>query len=155
MHLEASDLAALDDAQRLAVLETMVIGLVADDKVVPSELRRFEEIVMGLPWGVDREVLAGMVRGARERLANLKTSAEVTDYVVRLAEKLPSPALRDKLVFTMATLMYADGEVVQIEKNVLGLFVVAFGITSDRVAAIRAALNVPTPVPPPSSTTTN
>jgi uncharacterized tellurite resistance protein B-like protein len=106
---------------------------------------------MGLPWGAEREVLAVMIKGARERLAGLKTQAEITDYVARLAEKLPSPDLRDKIVFTMATLMYSDGEVAQIEKNVLGLFVVAFNITSDRISRIRSALHIPNPVPPEST----
>ena len=47
-----------------------------------------------------------------------------------------------KVVFTMATLMFSDGEQVQAEKNVLGLFVVAFGITQERAAAIKAALHL-------------
>lgn len=142
MHLDASDLAALDDAQRLAVLETMVIGLIADDKVTPAEVRRFDEIVLGLPWGVERGVLVAMITGARERLVALKTSDEVHDYVIKLGARLTSPTLREKVVFTMATLMYSDGELAKTEKNVLGLFVVAFGITSERAATIKEALRL-------------
>lgn len=153
MHLAASDFAALDDAQRLAVLETMVVGLIADNKIVPSEIRRFDEIVLNLPWGVERDVLVGMIRGAKERLTALKTSAEVHDYVVKLAARLPSPELRDKVIFTMATLMYSDGEIDQMEKNTLGLFVVAFNITSERVAAIKAAINPGAVITKPEPTT--
>jgi uncharacterized tellurite resistance protein B-like protein len=142
MHLDASDFAAMDDAQRLAVLETMVVGMIADNQVTPAEVRRFDEIVLGLPWGVERGVLVAMITGARDRLLALKTQPEIHDYVTKLATRLPSPALRDKVVFTMATLMYSDGEVVQSEKNVLGLFVLAFGITSDRVQAIKEALHL-------------
>jgi len=153
MKLDASDFAALDDAQRLAVLETMIVGMIADSRVVPAEIRRFDEIVLGLPWGVEREVLVAMISGARERLAAVKTPAQIQDYVVGLASKLPSAELRDKVVFTMASLMLSDGEFAPKEKNVLGLFVVAFGITSDRAAAIREALHIPArpaaPAPPP------
>jgi uncharacterized tellurite resistance protein B-like protein len=156
MHLDASDFAALDDAQRLAVLETMVIGLIADDRVTPAEVRRFDEIVLGLPWGVERDVLVAMISGARDRLVALKTSEEVHDYVIRLGTRLTSPALREKVVFTMATLMYSDGELAKTEKNVLGLFVVAFGITSDRAAAIKEALRLgPTSVATPPEATGN
>jgi hypothetical protein len=156
MHLEASDFAAMDDAQRLAVLETMVIGLIADNKVTPPEIRRFDEIVLALPWGVEREVLVAMITGARDRLLALKTPERIQDYVMGLATKLPSQALREKVVFTMATLMLSDGDLAQGEKNVLGLFVIAFGITSDRAAAIKAALNIgPTTASPPPSTTNN
>ncbi len=142
MHLDASDFAAMDEAQRVAVLETMVVGLIADDKVTPAEVRRFDEIVLGLPWGVERDVLGAMISGARDRLLALKTPAAIQDYVMKLATRLPSPALREKVVFTMATLMFSDGELVQTEKNVLGLFVVAFGITSDRAAVIKEALRL-------------
>jgi uncharacterized tellurite resistance protein B-like protein len=141
MQLAAADFDHMDDAQRLAVLEAMVVGLIADNKVTPPEVRRFDEIVLALPWGVERAVLSAMITGARNRLAALKRE-EIDAYVTQLAERLPSQELREKVIYTMATLMFSDGEQVQAEKNVLGLFVVAFGITSDRAAAIREALNL-------------
>jgi hypothetical protein len=155
MQLDPSDFAALDDAQRLAVLETMVIGLIADDKVTPAEIRRFDEVVLALPWGVERDVLTGMIKGAQQRLVALKTPAAIHDYIAGLATRLPSPALRDKVVFTMATLMLSDGTIDQLEKNVLGVFVIAFGITSDRLAAIKAALHLGPPPAPPAPAATN
>jgi hypothetical protein len=155
MKLAASDFALMDEGQRVAVLETMVIGLIADNRITPGELRRFDEIVLELPWGVEREVLSAMIRGAKDRVTALKTPSEIQDYLVELGTRLSTPELREKLVFTLATLMLSDGELVQLEKNVLGLFVVAFGITSDRAAAIREALQIPakpqTAPPPPRS----
>lgn len=144
MHLDASDFDAMDDAQRVAVLEAMVVGMIADSKITPAEVRRFDEIVLALPWGVDRDVLAAMIAGAHDRLAALKTRDEIHAYVEELAKRLPSQGLREKVVFTMATLMFSDGDQVQAEKNVLGLFVVAFGITRERATAIREALNLGT-----------
>jgi uncharacterized tellurite resistance protein B-like protein len=144
MHLDASDFDAMDDAQRVAVLEAMVVGMIADNLVSAAEVRRFDEIVLGLPWGVDRDVLGAMIEGAHDRLAALKTRDEVHAYAEGLAKRLPSQALREKVVFTMATLMFSDGDQVQAEKNVLGLFVVAFGITRERAAAIKDALNLGT-----------
>ena len=147
LHLDASDFAAMDDSQRLAVLEAMVAGVIADNRVTPAEARRFDEIVFDLPWGVDRAVLDAMIKGAKSRLTSLNLE-QVKDYVMELATRLPTPELRDKVVFTMATLMLADGELAQIEKNVLGLFVVSFGITSERAEKIREALHI---AAPPSS----
>lgn len=151
MKLEGSDLASLDDSQRLAVLEALVVGVVADGKVTPPEARRFEEIVLSLPWGLDRAVLAAMVKGAHERINSMRSPAQVQDYVASLANRLPGAELRDKVVYTMATLMWADGEVHPAEKGVLGLLVIAFGITSERAAAIKAALtftDAPAPATP-------
>jgi uncharacterized tellurite resistance protein B-like protein len=143
MHLDAADFAAMDDSQRVAVLEAMVVGMLADAKITRSEVRRFDEIALGLPWGVEHDTLIAMVKAARDRIAELKTRDQIHDYVAKLAVRLPSPALREKVVFTMATLMLADGELAHVEKNVLGLIVVAFGITTERAAAIREALHLP------------
>lgn len=151
MHLTETDFKAMDETQRVAVLETMVIGLIADNNVNPAEIRRFDEIVLGLPWGIEREVLIGMVKGAHQRLTALKTPAAIHDYVIGLSTKLPTPELRDKAVFTMATIMFSDGEINQFEKNVLGLFVTTFGITSDRLAAIKAALGLVSKNPAPAA----
>ncbi|MEO8700939.1 MAG: TerB family tellurite resistance protein [Kofleriaceae bacterium] len=155
MHLDGTDFAALDDNQRLAVLETMIVGMVADDKVTPAEVRRFDEIVLGLPWGVEHDVLVSMIKGAKDRVLAVKTPAQINDFVLGLAARLPDPKLRDKVIFTMATLMFSDGDIAKVEQNVLGLFVVAFGITSDRVGAIREALRLPAATPPPPPTTAN
>lgn len=146
MHLDATDFAALDEPQRIAVLETMVVALIADTKVTPPEIRRFDEIVLGLPWGVEREVLSAMIRGARDRLVAFKTQPEVLDYVAKLAKLLPDQTLREKLIFTMATLFHSDGELAKEEKAILGLFAIAFEIKRDRVDVIREALHLP-PLP--------
>jgi uncharacterized tellurite resistance protein B-like protein len=149
MKLRAADFAAMTDAQRLAVLEALIVGMIADGKVVPAEVSRFDDIVMTLPWGVEESVLKAMVKGAHARAMAVKTPAEVNDFVAGLAARLPSQELREKVVYTMATIICADGEVAQLEKNVIGLFALAFGITSDRLAAIRTALTGQTgPVPP-------
>ncbi len=152
MKLEGSDLATLNDAQRLAVLEALVVGVVADGKVTPDEVQRFDEIVLALPWGLDRAVLGAMVKGAHERIRGMRSPAQVQDYVASLANRLPGADLRDKVVYTMATLMWADGEVHPAEKGVLGLLVIAFGITSERAAAIKAALSFTEQPAPPAST---
>ncbi len=131
----------MDDTQRLAVLESMIAGMIADNRITAAEVRRFDEIVLGLPWGVDRAVLAAMIKGAKDRLVAVNRD-QVHDYVRELASRIPTPELRDKVVFTMATLMLADGELAQLEKNVLGLFVLAFGITPERANAIREALHI-------------
>ncbi len=150
MHLDANDFSVMDDGQRIAVLEAMIAGMVADNRVTPPEIRRFDEIVLGLPWGVSSDVLVAMIQGAKDRVIALP-AAQVQDYVHKLADRIPTPELREKVVFTMATLMLADGELAQVEKNVLGLFVLSFGITTERASAIREALHIPgKPAPAPA-----
>lgn len=140
MKLEAADLQAMNEGEKAAVLEALVAGVFADGKATPDEIQRFDEIVMAVPWGMDDGVLKALVHGTQQRVLALKTAGDVQDFVANLAARLPSPALRDKVVFTMATVMAADDEVNQLERNVLGLFVLAFGITTERTAAIKSAV---------------
>lgn len=150
MHLDANDFSVMDDGQRIAVLEAMIAGMVADNRLTPPEIRRFDEIVLGLPWGVSSDVLVAMIKGAKDRVIALKAE-QVQEYVHKLADRIPTPALREKVVFTMATLMLSDGELAQVEKNVLGLFVLSFGISAERASAIREALHIPgKPAPAPT-----
>jgi uncharacterized tellurite resistance protein B-like protein len=153
MKLDAADFAAMDDSQRVAVLEALVVGMLADGKVTAAEIKKFDEMVLAWPWGVDRETLVALIKGAHQRVSSLRTPAEIHDYVAGLAARLPAADLRDKVVFAMASLVYADGDVNQLEKNVLGLFAVSFAITSDRIMAIKSAVTgEPLPPPPPLRT---
>ena len=140
MKLEAADLIAMDDGQKTSVLEALVAGVLADGKVSPDEIRRFDEVVMALPWGMDEAVLTALVKGTQQRVLALSSAKDIQDFVANLAARLPSPELRDKVLFTMATVMAADNEVNQLERNVIGLFVLAFGITSERTAEIKKAV---------------
>lgn len=140
MELEASDFAALDDAGKLAVVEALMLVVYADGKVTPDEIRRFDGVIAALPWGVSPEVLRALLAGANQRLATLSTPVAIGDFVANLANRLPGAALREKVLYTMATMAAADDVLHPFERNLLGLCVVSFNITSDRVAAIKGAV---------------
>ncbi len=145
MQLDASDFAALDDSGKLAVLEALMLVVYADGKVTPDEIRRFDGIVTALPWGVGQDVLKALLQGANERMATLTTPVAISDFVSNLATRLPGAALREKVLYTMATMAAADDVLHPFERNLLGLCVVSFNITSDRVKAIRAAVDAARP----------
>jgi uncharacterized tellurite resistance protein B-like protein len=140
MKLEPADLQAMDDGTKVAVLEALVTGVLADGKVSPQEVDRFDTIVAALPWGLDRPVFEALVKGTQQRVVAMKTGPEILDFIVGVAARIPTPDLRDKIFFTMASIMAADGDVNRIEQNVIGAFVLAFGITTERLAAIKSAL---------------
>ncbi|MBK7076403.1 MAG: TerB family tellurite resistance protein [Myxococcales bacterium] len=145
MQLDASDFAALDDSGKLAVLEALMLVVYADGKVTPDEIRRFDAIVTALPWGVGQDVLKALLQGANERMATLTTPVAISDFVSNLATRLPGAALREKVLYTMATMAAADDVLHPFERNLLGLCVVSFNITSDRVKAIKAAVDAARP----------
>ncbi len=145
MQLEATDFAALDDSGKLAVLEALMLVVYADGKVTPDEIRRFDGIVTALPWGVGPDVLKALLQGANQRMATLTTPVAISDFVSNLATRLPGAELREKVLYTMATMAAADDVLHPFERNLLGLCVVSFNITSDRVKAIRAAVDAARP----------
>lgn len=140
MKLEAADFAALDDGQRIAVVESLMLVVYADGKVMPEEIRRFDQLVTSLPWGVEPAVLKAMIQGANQRMAHLSTPVAISDFVSGIATRLTAADIREKVLFTMAFLAEADGVMHPFEKNLLGLFTVSFNLTSDRIAAIKGAV---------------
>ena len=68
-----------------------------------------------------------------------------------MASRLPSQPLREKVFYTVATIMFADGEISKLEQNTLGALVFAFGITSERLAAIKLAVTGRSSPPPTRS----
>lgn len=148
MKLGPADLEPLDDASKLALLEALVTGVLADGRVTPGELERFDEIVTGLPWGMDRSVIETLTKGTVKRVAAMQSAEETRDFISKIAERIPSSTLREKVFYTMATIIAADGDVNQLERNVIGAFALAFNITTDRLAAVKAALaGQPAPTP--------
>lgn len=151
MKLEPADLEAMDDGTKVAVLEALVTGVLADGKVTTEEVLHFDRVVADLPWGMERPVMEALIKGTQQRVANMKTPPEVLDFVVGMAARIPTPALREKVIYTMCSVMVADGDVNTLERNVIGVFVLAFGITTERLAAIKSALTGKTVVPAPST----
>jgi uncharacterized tellurite resistance protein B-like protein len=141
MQLEAADLEATDDPQKLAIIESMLLAVFADGEASPLEIRKFDGIVERLPWGVDKPVLDAMVVGAMQRMQPLTTEQAILAFAAGIAQRVPAPALREKIVYTMAVLAEADGVMHQFEQNILGVMIVAFEIPPDRVAAIKAAVS--------------
>jgi uncharacterized tellurite resistance protein B-like protein len=149
--LEPEDIEGLDDAQKLAVLEALVSAVLADGKPSQIELASFEHIVSNLPWGMEPAVVDAQIKGIAQRIAAFSAPAQISDFIVQMAARLPSQSLREKVFYTVATIIFADGAVSKVEQNTLGALVFAFGITSDRLAAIKLAVTGRSTPPPTRS----
>jgi uncharacterized tellurite resistance protein B-like protein len=140
MHLVAADIESADDSAKLAILECMLLAIFADGAVNDIEIRRFDAIVAGLPWGMDEAVLIALLKGAQERMKPLNHPQAILDFVANIATRVTSQTLREKIVYTMGVLAAADGTLHQFEKNMLGVVVTAFDVTRDKVEQIKAAV---------------
>jgi uncharacterized tellurite resistance protein B-like protein len=128
----------LDDDQKGAILDALVAAVMADGKTDPAELAKFEGEVIKIPWGKDEKSVIAMIRGSHTRVSALTDQKSVLEFIGQVAGKLPSVNTREKVFATMATIMYHDRVMNELEKNVLGAFAIAFGLTHERMADIAA-----------------
>ncbi len=98
MQLQAADLEAADDPAKLAILECMLLAIFADGQVTTDEIRKFDAIGDKLPWGMEKPVLIALIKGAQERMKALTTPQAISDFVANIATRVPSQALREKMV---------------------------------------------------------
>lgn len=149
LKLEPADIAALADDGKVAVLEALACGVLADGRATQVELRVFDDLVKRLPWGMEPAVLAATLEGVGRRLASITNPA---DFLVGLAKRLPDQLLREKVFCAIATIIVAEGAVKPREQQALNAFVLAFSISADRIAEVRRAVSGRSTPPAPSST---
>src|SRR5262245_838497 len=130
--LEASDLNALNDAQKDAVLSSLFIALIADGEPSSEELAQFEQNIATLPWGKDRAQLQGVTRATLERLKQANDQGKFA-IVRELAANIPGDALREKVILDMASIVAADRVARMVERQTIGAFIVAFGLDPNRM----------------------
>lgn len=145
MQLEAADLNAADDSAKLAILECMLLAVFADGKVTADEIQKFDQIAESVPWGMDKPILVALIKGAQERMKTMNTPQAITDFVANISTRVTSPVLREKIVYTMALIAATDGVMHQFEKNLLGLMIISFNLTTDKVKEIKAAVEAASP----------
>jgi uncharacterized tellurite resistance protein B-like protein len=136
--LTQDDVKALSEDQKGAIFDALVTAAWADGNVTQAEMERFEQEIVKLPWGKDDAELVKMVHGSRERVTGLKDRDSVIRFIKTVADRLPSPEIREKVLYTMGVIMFTDRELNPPEKNVIAAFTEAFSIAPDRFDAIEA-----------------
>jgi len=135
--LTQDDLSSLSENQKVAIMEALMTGILADGKAKPEEIAAFDHQVEAIPWGIERARLKTLLEDVRHRVLTLKTTEQVVEFVKSLAERLPSPEIREKAFRGMLAEMVADDNLTVEEKNIIVLFANAFGLTVERLETIR------------------
>jgi uncharacterized tellurite resistance protein B-like protein len=126
------DVMGLSDDQKAAVLDALVAAAWADGSVSQAEAARFELELVKTPLAKDEQTLGKMVMASRERFASLKSKEAVFGFIKGIADKLPLPHIREKVLYTMGVVAFAEGSLNVNEKNVIAAFAQAFNVTKDR-----------------------
>lgn len=130
------EIASLTPDQQDAVLEALVVAVVADANVGSDEVARFDKEIGSIPWAQPKEAIVEKAQAAQARVMALETDEERIGLLKSIAARLPAAPIAEKTVATMARVMAADKVVNPTEKNVLAAFALAFGIQAERLAAL-------------------
>ena len=135
--LTQEDVKALTDDQKVAIMESLLIAVLADGRAEKQEVVQFDQEVERVPWGIERSALAGQMEAARGRILQLKGAAVVLPFIGSVASRLPTEELREKVFRAMCAIM-ATSDLNPGEKNVMFTFATAFRIPLPRLDAIKA-----------------
>jgi hypothetical protein len=136
--LTKQDLDSLTDDQKTAIIESLLVAVVADRKTPRSETDKFDAVVEAIPWGLDRERLIANMTAARGRILALKDQDAAIALIKSIGVRLPEIGVREKVFRAMGAIMFSDGELSKGEINVLGKYATAFDLAHDRLEAIKA-----------------
>jgi uncharacterized tellurite resistance protein B-like protein len=139
-NLTAEEVQALTHEQQDAILEAMVIAVVADGKVDEEEIARFNSELAKVPWTQPKEDVVKKAQAAQARVAGLANDDERRAMLMGIAARLPHGAIAEKTLGMMALVMTADGPANAAERGALAVFASAFGIGQDRLATIASSL---------------
>lgn len=145
--IEKQDVEGLSDDQQVAILESLVLALAADRKTSPAETGELEAQLNAVPWTMQPPQVIEHLLEVRTRVLALPP-AEAAALIDRIAERLPAPALREKLFHAMASIMAADHQMSVDERAVLARYTKAFGLTVEQIEAIKADVKSRSPAPP-------
>jgi hypothetical protein len=141
-HFTKEELESLTPEQRDAILEAMVVAVVADGNVGQDEVARFDREVGKIPWTQPKAEILEKAQAARARILALTGDAERLAMLSSISARLPPGPIAEKTLGMMAVVMTGDKPGNLAEQHTLAAFALALGITEDRLAAIAASLAV-------------
>jgi len=136
--ITTKELEGLSEDQQVAIMESLIMAVIADHKATPTETKKLDDEVNAVPWTLTPAKVMEHLLDARTRIVGFKTPAEAVSLIQQIAERLPDPVLREKLFHAMASIMEVDGGLNADAKNLLGVYVHAFGLTGVQIDAIKA-----------------
>ena len=134
----ALDMASLNQDQKSAIMEALVIAVVADGRAVEAETAQFDREVEAIDWGMDRATLIEQVTAARKKVMAIEGTEQGIVIITDVARRLDVPAIREKTFRAMAAVMAADGDMSRPELSVLAGFATKFELPRDRFELIKA-----------------
>jgi len=140
--MTVAEVKALGAQQMGACLDCMAAAVLADGSIGPKEIERLRKIVRAVPWveaGYPEVVVQSRLDMAALNVQSLKDVASIKKFIKQCAQQIPLPDTRKAVLFLMAAVCNADGNVNEYEQNVLGEYALEFDIGMQTVQQIAKA----------------
>ena len=139
--LTQSETQSMTADQKVAVMESMLMAVLADGRAEKAEVAEFDAQVERIQWNLELAQLKAQMEAARTRVLATasKGEGEVLRMIGGIAMLLPSNELRQKVLHAMCSIMAAS-DLNLAEKTIVHAFATAFGIPLERLEAIKASI---------------
>lgn len=137
--ISPEEIQSLTPEQQDAILEAMVIAVVAHGKSGKDEVARVKGHLAKVPWAQPKEEILKKAEAAQLRILALANDDERRAMLTSISARLPPGPIAEKTLGMMALIMTTVGPVSIVEETTLTAFAQAFGITQARQADIAAA----------------
>lgn len=134
------EMQGLSDAQKDAILDVVIAGVLADGQVDDAEVAKFDAEIRRVPWGRTEDAMNEKVKASFTRINGFSSPEQAFELVKSCAETLTDPVIREKTFALLTTIMYADQKMTANEKTVLTVFATAFQIPIPKLAEISEAV---------------
>jgi hypothetical protein len=135
------EIQSLTSDQQDAILEALVVAVVANGRVGQDEVARLKDEVKRIPWGQPKEAIIEKAQAAQTRVNALSGDSERVALLKSIAARLPPGPVAEKTIATMGLVMgAADHSVDAQEQNTLITYALAFGINKERFQAIAESI---------------
>ena len=138
--LNQIDVMGLSDDQKAAVMDAIVVGVMGDGDVTEAESGRLDKELTRTPLAATHDGITKLVLSSRDRLMALKSKEERDAYIRRIADRLPLPHIREKVIYTMARIAYGNGKPSAAEQEIIEAFAKGFNVSAERMGLIAAQL---------------
>ena len=136
----AEEMQGLSDAQKDAIIDVVIAGVLADGAVDEHEVSKFDSEIRKVALGRSESQMDDTIKTSFAKINAFESPEQAFGLVKSAADTLNDPVIREKTFALLMTVMYADQKMSPNEKTVLTVFATAFQIPLPKLAELSEAV---------------
>jgi uncharacterized tellurite resistance protein B-like protein len=136
----AEEMQGLSDAQKDAIIDVVIAGVLADGAVDDAEVAKFDSEIRKVAWGRSEAQMDETIKASFGRINAFTSPEQAFALVKSAADALTDQTIRQKTFALLMKVMYADQKMSANEKTVLTVFATAFQIPLPKLAEMSEAV---------------